>query len=131
MKSLAVASPSEMGLHDYLQRIGISLGNQCCLLVITSNIDPTWTESLIPLMWRGILPTVFLLDPISFGGTDSSKPVSDALQALGIPCHLIPRDLLDKHQIQPGQEGEWEWRILGTGKAVPVKIPTADWRRLA
>jgi len=130
LKSLAVASASEMGLHDYLRRIGPSLGNQCCLLIITSNVDNNWTESLLPLMWRGILPTVFLLDPISFGGTGDANPVSNAFQQMGIPCHIIPREMLDKRQIQPGKEGEWEWRISGTGKAVAVKTPTADWRRL-
>jgi len=52
------------------------------------------------------------------------------LQMMGIPCHVIPKDMLDKHQVQPGQEGEWEWRISGTGKAIAVKMPVADWRRL-
>ena len=130
LKSLAVASPSEMGLLDYLQRIGPSLGHSCSLLLITSNAAAEWTEALLPLMWRGILPTVFLLDPISFGGTADARPVSDALRMLGIPCHIIPRDMLDRRQTQPGQEGEWEWRISGTGKAIAVKTPVADWRRL-
>jgi uncharacterized protein (DUF58 family) len=130
LKSLAVATPSGMGLRDYLGRIGPSLGNHCSLLIVTASVEASWTEALLPLMWRGILPTVFLLDPVSFGGTEDPKPVGDALQMLGIPCHVIPRDLLDKRQIQPGQEGEWEWRISGTGKAVAVRTPTADWRRL-
>jgi uncharacterized protein (DUF58 family) len=130
LKSLAVAAPSEMGLHDFLHRIGPSLGSHSSLLIITANGYPEWTESLLPLMWRGILPTVFLLDPVSFGGNAHPKPLSDALQTMGIPCHVIPRELLDKRQIRPGQEGEWEWRISGTGKAVPIRIPVADWRRL-
>jgi uncharacterized protein (DUF58 family) len=130
LKSLAVASPSEMGLQDYLRRIGPSLGNYCSLLLITSNVDAAWTEALLPLIWRGIQPTVFLLDPVTFGGTSDTRPIGDALQMLGIPCHIIPRDMLDKRQIQPGQEGEWEWRISGTGKAIAVKTPVADWRRL-
>lgn len=130
LKSLAVAAPSEMGLHDYLHRIGPSLGSHSSLLIVTANVDAEWTESLLPLMWRGILPTVFLLDPVSFGGTAGAKPISDSLQMMGIPCHVIPREMLDKRQIRPGQEGEWEWRVSGTGRAVPVKIPLADWRRL-
>ncbi len=43
---------------------------------------------------------------------------------MGIPCHVIPKEMLDKRQIQPGQEGEWEWRISGTGKAIAVKPPS-------
>ena len=130
LKALAVAAPSKMGLHDYLQRIAPSLGSHCSLLIITANVNPEWTESLVPLIWRGVLPTVFLLDPVSFGGTAEVKPVSESLQMMGVPCHVIPKEMLDKRQIQPGQEGEWEWRISGTGKAIAVKVPTADWRRL-
>jgi uncharacterized protein (DUF58 family) len=130
LKSLAVAAPSTMGLQDYLHRIGPSLGNHCCLLVITSNVDTGWTESLLPLMWRGILPTIFLLDPISFGGIANANPISNVFQRMGVPCHVIPKEMLDRHQIQPGKEGEWEWRISGTGRAIAVKAPTENWRRL-
>jgi hypothetical protein len=119
-----------MGLRDYLQRIGPSLPGNGCLLIITSNANVQWTEALLPLMWRGIRPTVFMLDPLSFGGTEDARPASDSLRMMGIPCHIIPREMLDRHQIQPGHEGEWEWRISGTGKAIAVKTPTADWRKL-
>jgi uncharacterized protein (DUF58 family) len=130
LKSLAVASPSTMDLHDYLQRIGPSLGSNSCLLIITTNTEFQWAESLLPMMWRGIQPTVFLLDPLSFGGTADAGPASDALRMMSIPCHVISSEMLDKRQIQPGHEGEWEWRISGTGKAIAVKTPVADWRRL-
>jgi hypothetical protein len=49
---------------------------------------------------------------------------------MDIPCHVIPREMLDKQQLWPGSEGEWEWRVSGTGKAIAVKAPVADWRRL-
>jgi hypothetical protein len=130
LKALAVAEASGMGLQDYLQRIGPSIGSHSCLLIVTANANPEWTESLLPLMWRGILPTVFLQDPLSFGSTMDPNPIGGVLQRTGIPCHIIPREMLDKHQVRPGQEGEWEWRISGTGKAVAVRTPIADWRRL-
>jgi hypothetical protein len=76
------------------------------------------------------MPTVFLFDPISFGGTNNVRGVTDALQLMGVQSHIIPRELLDKRQIQSGQEGVWEWKVSGTGKAIPVHIPIADWRRL-
>jgi uncharacterized protein (DUF58 family) len=130
LKSLAVASPSDLPFHDYLQRIGQTLSSHSSLLIVTANASVEWTEALIPLMWRGIMPTIFLLDPISFGGTQDTKAISDSLQMMNVPCHIIPKELLDKQQIKPGQEGEWEWRISATGKAIPVHIPQADWRRL-
>jgi hypothetical protein len=119
-----------MLLQDYLSRVGQELGSHSSLLIITANIDPIWTAHLLPLMWRGVMPTVFLLDSHSYGGSADTKPITDALQRISVPCHMIPKAMLNKKQIQPGQEGEWEWRISGTGKAVPVRIPQDDWRRL-
>lgn len=130
LKALAVASPSEMNLKDYLARIAGSLSSHCSLLIITACADPAWTESLMPLMWRGVRPTVFLLDPVSFGGGPPASGVSGALQSMGVPCHVIPRELLDRPEARPGQEGEWEWRILPTGKAIPVRAAQEDWRGL-
>ena len=131
LKSLAVATPSPIGLKDYLARIGASISSRSSVLIVTANAGPDWTESLLPLMWRGIMPTVFLLDPSSY--TDSLQPnaVTDILQSMNVPCHVIPREVIDHRQSHPGQEGQWEWRVSGTGKAIAVNAPAADWRRLA
>ena len=131
LKALAVASPSEMSLKEYLPRIGKAVGSHSSLLIITACADVEWISSLMPLMWRGILPTVFLLDPISFGGKTNTTALTGALQSIGVPCHVIPRELLDTPQARPGQEGEWEWRVSATGKAFLVQAPVhSDWRRL-
>jgi uncharacterized protein (DUF58 family) len=120
LKALAVAAPSEMSLHDYLPRMGQAVSSHSSLLIVTANTGVKWAESLIPLMWRGILPTVFLLDPLSFGGTKDTRSIAETLQMMSVPCHIIPKELLDKKQI----------RLSGTGKAVAVRTPVADWRRL-
>ena len=131
LKALAVASPSELSLNQYLQRIGRLVGSHSSLLLITACADVEWAGSLMPLIWRGILPTVFLLDPISFGGKASPNAITGALQHLGVPCHVIPREMLDTPQARPGQEGGWEWRVSATGKAILVQAPIhSDWRRL-
>jgi uncharacterized protein (DUF58 family) len=130
LKSLAVASPSALGIKDYLKRIGQTIGSRSSLLVITADVDASWTESLLPLMWRGVMPTVFVLDPVSFGGTTDTTGIEAALQTIGATCYVIPRHMLDTKQARPGTEGEWEWRVVGTGKAIAVKSPIADWRRI-
>jgi len=130
LKSLAVASPSDMPLKDYLQRTNKAFGGRCSLLVITASSNIEWTQSLIPLMWRGILPTVFLLDVNTFGGKANTNQFANVLQSLGVPCHVIPKEVLDKPQARPGHEGEWEWRISGTGRAIAVSKPIEDWRGL-
>ena len=130
LKALAVAEPSELELKEYIERIGQTVGSHSSLLIITANTDPAWTESLLPLMWRGVMPTVFLFDVPSFGGTSNTDAVEEALQSFGVPCHVIPREMLDKPQARPGTEGEWEWRISATGKAIAVNQPAEDWRSL-
>jgi uncharacterized protein (DUF58 family) len=130
LKALAVARPSLLGFREYLQRIGQTIGSRSSLLIITANVDSSWTESLLPLMWRGVIPTVFVLEPTSFGGTADTKGIEAALQSIGATCYVIPRQMLDTKQARPGTEGEWEWRVVGTGKAIAVKTPIADWRRI-
>ena len=130
LKSLAVASPSELNLHDYLKRIGSSLSGRSSALIITANTDPTWTESLMPMMWRGVMVTAFLIDPVTFGGNIKMDGVAQSLQSMGLQYHVIPKELLDSKQIRPGTEGEWEWHVSVTGKAIARKAPTVDWRRL-
>jgi len=130
LKALAVAAPSELGLKEYLQRIGQTIGGHSRLLIITANTDAGWTEPLLHLMWRGIMPTIFLFDPASFGGLQDAGTVEETLHLLGVPCHVIPKEMLDRPEARPGREGEWEWRISATGKAIAVRAPIADWRRL-
>jgi hypothetical protein len=84
----------------------------------------------MPLMWRGVMPTVFMFDPMTFGGSANTKAVSEILQSLNVPCHVIPKELLDTPQARPGHEGEWEWRISATGKAIAVRAAQEEWRGL-
>lgn len=130
LKALAVASPSELTLQHYLQRAGPSLSSHCSLLIITANPNVEWTQALLPLRWRGVMPTVFLLDPLSFGGNTDTAALSGLLESMSIPCHVLPREFLDTSQARPGREGEWEWRISGTGKAVAVRAAQDEWRGL-
>ena len=130
LKALAVAAPSELSLKDYLLRVGASLSSHCSLLIVTADPNPDWAQALMPLMWRGIMPTIFLFDPISFGGSTETKAVSQIFQSMSIPCHVIPKALLDRPQARPGHEGEWEWRISATGKAHAVRSAQEEWRGL-
>jgi len=130
MRSLAVASPSEMDLKDYLHRSGKTFGSRCSLLIVTACPDVDWTRSLIPMIWRGILPTVFLFDVNTFGGNAKIEEVSNVLHSLNVPCHIIPKELVGRQQVRAGHEGEWEWRISATGKAIAVQKPAMDWKGL-
>ena len=132
LSALAVARPGDLNLKQYLERNGRSFGKQSSLVIITASVNPGWVEALATLHWRGIVPTVMLIDPASFGGAGNVSGLATQLQHMGISCHIISRDLLDRPEAHPGQSGRWEWRTSVTGKVTPIHKPMdTEWRRLS
>jgi len=132
LRALALARPGNFSLKEYLERSRKSFGKQSSLVLITANVSTDWAEALAPFQWRGLVPTVMLLDPATFGGAGNATGLAGQLQQMGISCHLISRDLLDRPEAHPGHRGRWEWRVSVTGKVVPIHKPAdADWRSLA
>jgi uncharacterized protein (DUF58 family) len=135
LRTLALLSLGSRPIAELLERMRPTIGQRDSLVIITPSVDTTWVETLIPLIRRGVVPTVLLLDPVSFGGTQDPALVQAMLTNLGVTHYRITRDILD----QPEKQGErerspssgWEWRILGTGKAVPVqKTMDKAWKPL-
>jgi uncharacterized protein (DUF58 family) len=132
LQALALVSVGACPLSQLLTQVGPALGRYASLIIITPAVDGEWVESLVPLMRRDIVPTVLLLDRASFGGAGDVRRTEGLLAELGIAHHVISSDLLDRSEMQPGKRGHWEWRVLGTGHAVPVRRPQdTAWRVLA
>jgi uncharacterized protein (DUF58 family) len=132
LRALAMVNLGGHPLHEVLTRIEPDLGQRTSLIIITPSLDPRWVEALIPLLQRGVVPTVLLLDPSTFeAGEDHSAEVESFLVDWDITYYPIARDVLDRPESWPGHQGQWEWRILGTGKAVPIRKPEANWKVLA
>jgi uncharacterized protein (DUF58 family) len=132
LRALAVAKPGSSSLAELFLRVKPSIPARSSLVIITPDTGSTWIEAVMPLMWRGVAPTVLLLDPQSFGGDRSVRPAADILQSMGITTWVITPDLLNREEARPGHEGEWEWRMMPTGKAVAVRQPTnQSWKALS
>jgi uncharacterized protein (DUF58 family) len=132
LRALAMVNPGNVPLSELLERIRPNLSRRSSLLLITPSIEPNWLSSLVMLAWRGIIPTILLLDPVSFGGTSSIKGMTSALGEMGITRHVIDRDMLDRPEARPGHRGQWEWRVTTAGRVVPVHLPgDTAWRRLS
>jgi hypothetical protein len=115
-----------------LERAGPSLGRQASLIIITPSTRTDWLKPLGHLAWRGIIPTVILLDPASFGAAEKADNLASLLADMGIARHVFTREILDHPQARPRGRGQWEWRILPSGKAVPTRLPgDMSWKRLA
>jgi transglutaminase-like putative cysteine protease/uncharacterized protein (DUF58 family) len=107
LRSLATIRPGGPPLEQILGRMKSSLGRNSSLIVITPNMDPTWISALEMLRRIGIIPTVLLMDPVSFGGEGRVDQVRSRLRKLEITQHTITSDLLDRPQQQTKKE--WAW----------------------
>ncbi len=139
LRALAVASPGDRSLSDLLAHIGPSLGQHDSLVIITAAVSGDWIEPLMHLRRRGCIPTTLLLDPNSFpdqGGRPFQakgdvQRLAAKLDDLGVARYVITQDLLGGLDMELGRQGRWEWRVFGTGHAVPVHQPyDAPWREL-
>jgi uncharacterized protein (DUF58 family) len=131
LRSLAVLEPGQLPLSELLERANPKLGNRISLIVITPSIKNDWLPALSHLLWKGISPTVVLMDPASFGAPRSADSLAGVLADMGIPRFVLNRSLLQQPEARPGWKGQWEWRITPLGKAVSARPPDdLAWRKL-
>ncbi|MFQ6101481.1 MAG: DUF58 domain-containing protein [Anaerolineae bacterium] len=132
LRALALVSLGSRPLAELLTRVGPVLGQYASLVIVTPATDVAWIEALVPLLRRGAIPTILLLDPISFGGTGDQGKIQTSLTDLGVVYYIITRDLLDQPQARPDRQERWERLISGTGRSVSVRqLPDAAWRVLS
>jgi uncharacterized protein (DUF58 family) len=130
--ALALAQPGSLALGDALERARPSLKYSSSLVIITPDARGSWVDALPALLWRGIVPTILLLDPISFGGTDDMRGVAALLGEFGVARHIITRDVLDRPEAKPGDAGKFDWRVTPHGRAVLRRpLRQAAWKVLA
>ncbi|MEZ0396066.1 MAG: DUF58 domain-containing protein [Anaerolineales bacterium] len=130
LRALALASRGDRPLEDLLAQARKSIRSGASLVLITPSLQPGWLAPLLQLSRLGITPTVLLLDPASFGGEGNASGLAALFQEHGLSHTIVSADLLDQPE-QRGREGEWEWRVVGPGKAVPVRRPLqVEWRRV-
>jgi uncharacterized protein (DUF58 family) len=123
LRALALVSTGSRPMAELLKRARPRFGERTSLVIITPAKDGDWIEALWPLLRRGTVPTVLLLDSLSFGGTGDTSGVLAVLSDLGIAHYVITRDLLDRPEARPGQRGRWDWRVSPLGRAVPASRP--------
>lgn len=131
LRALALVQPGERPLAELLKSAHKSIRRGASLIIITPNTQADWAAPMLQLVRIGITPTVLLLDPASFGGAESTTGALALLNDYGIAHNVIQRELLNRPEARPGQQGKWEWRVVGRGKAVAVRRPAdTGWRQL-
>ena len=130
LRALALAQPGDYPLGDLLARTRSALGQRCGLVIITPDAEAGWLQSVMLLMRRGVVPTILLLDPASFGGRGDMGSATASLQAQDVTHYVITPDLLDRPEARPGRVGSW--RRSAQGRWEPEFHPRElVWRELA
>ncbi len=131
LRALASLDMGSTPLALLLESAASSLGRQANLLLVTPSTESSWVDSLARLAWRGITTTALLVDPSTFGAETSMAALGRLLSEAGIPQHVVGRELFRRPEARPGPTGQWDWRVLPTGKAIPVRRPTdSAWKDL-
>jgi uncharacterized protein (DUF58 family) len=130
MRSLALSKTGGFSLAHLLRKSRDSFQQAASLIIITPDIGSDWWDPLLWLKVKGLIPTILLLDPSSFGAQGNPNHLARKLQNEGIPAYTIRAEMF-ADQLEIEEEPQWEWRVFGTGQAIPIKKPTdLSWKNL-
>jgi uncharacterized protein (DUF58 family) len=131
LRELAMLESGQMPFSELLKHASPTLGHRTSLIVITPSTKNDWLPSLAQLLWKGISPTVLLMDPASFDAPHSADSLANVLAEMRIPRFILNRSLLQGPEAHPGSHGRWDWRITPSGRAVSTRSPgDLTWKRL-
>ena len=99
-------------------------------LVITPSSDPAWISGVARLRGRGIGVAAVLLDAASFE-VERDEPrafsqveqLRELLADVRVAAEVIDADTPLALRPPTGQVRRWEFKVLGTGRAVAVSTP--------
>jgi len=129
LRSLALVNQGDISLDQLLHATRAKLHRGASLIVITASQNISWIEFLASQVHSLVVPTVLIFDPQSYQGHGESGQVKSTLAGLGLKPFVITPQLLDQPESRPGESGQWEWRVTGFGKAIPIRKPSdLSWR---
>ena len=115
---------SPLPLAAALARLSVSLPPRDRVVVVTPSLDTSWTQSLRSVSSRTGLEAI-LLDPRSFGGLGQAEAATRALASQGVAARVLRRGELQATPGAYGQVRRWDFKTLGTGRAVARQTPRA------
>jgi uncharacterized protein (DUF58 family) len=93
-------------------------------IIITPNGDADWIPQLLALGQRGVQSHVTLLDRRSFGGSQGSDGLRQALRQLGFRANVIQQGDIGQPLEEQERRGFWEFKVTPTGRAIAVRSPS-------
>ena len=130
LNSLAAIRPGGPALDQVLARLRASISQRTSLIIITPSLSFAWIDALELLRRNGIVPTVLLLDPESFGGDGSVANIRRRLVELGISHHVITTEVVDQPK-KIGKNGFWWYQYDSERKDLPPDPWQVRWQKAA
>jgi len=132
LRELAIIDNGDCSFSKLLELARPNLSRNTSLILITPSVKMDWIEPLLAIRRQQVVPTVLLFDPLTFGGSEMTGEMETTFVDLGFTHDVIPRDMLDRKDIKPSQEGNRRWQITPLGKALAIQEEKElDWRKLA
>jgi uncharacterized protein (DUF58 family) len=92
LETLAVLrAGGEIALTDILHAESHLFPRGATILAVTPTTSENWVAAVQQLTRRGLRVVTILVDPESFGGRKSAKPLANLLLANGLSCYLVQR----------------------------------------
>jgi uncharacterized protein (DUF58 family) len=127
MHSLARAKPGKVSLSELLSNALPKTTSSASIIVITPSLKIDWLDRLSHIVALGAAPTVFLLDPVSFGRQGDTTHVLAFLSDLGVHQYLVTRELLPR--LEPKAHGSSNSLPMKRGRRADYTIEES-WKEL-
>lgn len=132
LRSLALLRPGGLRLGQLLGKVNRSLDQNSSLIIVTPSLSMEWTAALASLMRSGIVPTVILLDPNTFGGSGDLISMRRRLSQMNVKHYTFTADLLGPLEDQEEEGRDW-WMLYRPRDAQGAETTnfwSALWRSL-
>ncbi len=107
IRSLADLRTGGSALGGILHQLRSSIGRNVSLVIITPNLSLEWVSALESLQQAGIIPTVILLDPNTFGGRGDLQAVLHQLNRLDAAHYVFTSDLIEPVEEKEDKRKDW------------------------
>lgn len=127
LRALAPLQPSHScPISHTLEKAQSILSPRHLAFILTPSMDTTWVKALNRLPKPGGLSIeAILIDPASFGGKGHAKDCALRLAEMGIRARVIQRGEVQPIDAAYGELRRWKFKVLGTGRVVPISKPRA------
>ncbi len=127
LRALAPLQPTQPSpISHTLKKVQSLLSPRHLAFILTPSLDTTWVKALNRSPKPGgVSIEAILIDPASFGGMGQAQDCALRLAEMGIRARVIRRGEVRPIDAAYGELRRWRFRVLGTGRAVPISKPRA------